>query len=116
MFDGETMFRPLVEMRVRNELAILFGSTINQNFTNKFILYRNKNNLIYLFQTHHLKARAVFIDECCRFAFPLGFVVFNIFYWFYYQVYRQDEVYADTLNQNNDNNTQTFNIFDPKRN
>ena len=31
MFDGETMFRPLVEMRVRNGLAILFGSTKNLN-------------------------------------------------------------------------------------
>ena len=29
MFDGETMFRPLVEMRVRNGVAIVFGSTIN---------------------------------------------------------------------------------------
>ena len=99
MFDGETMFRPLVEMRVRNGLAILFGSTKNLNHVEiNLILTKIKIIPFIFFQTHHLKARAVFIDECCRFAFPLGFVVFNIFYWFYYQVYRQDEVYADTLN------------------
>ena len=29
--------------------------------------------------------RAVRIDEVCRFIFPLGFTLFNIFYWNYYK-------------------------------
>lgn len=29
--------------------------------------------------------RAVRIDEVCRFVFPLGFILFNIFYWNYYK-------------------------------
>ena len=29
--------------------------------------------------------RAVCIDEWCRFIFPIGFILFNLCYWNYYQ-------------------------------
>ena len=37
--------------------------------------------------------RAVRIDEFCRFGFPLGFIIFNVCYWNYYQ--SADDVEAE---------------------
>lgn len=36
---------------------------------------------------NHLQnqSRAVRIDEFCRIMFPLGFIIFNVCYWNYYQ-------------------------------
>ena len=31
------------------------------------------------------QTRAVKIDEWCRFIFPIGFIIFNLCYWNYYQ-------------------------------